>query len=118
MDWTKQVQGLSPFLGVLPGLACHEKRTVADIVGPWVEPDFNSNLIERCRDNWYVPVGQISNYVLATFIRQQLALNLVLPEAQRRIASGFEDETEKAAAAIHKLFPGRLNEGHLMIWIL
>ena len=71
-----------------------EKRTVAEIVGPWVEPNFNSSLIERCRNNWYVPVGQITNYVLATFIRQQIALNLVVPEAQRRIASGFEDETE------------------------
>ena len=71
-----------------------EKRTVAEIVGPWVEPDFNSSLIERCRNNWYVPVGQITNYVLATFIRQQIALDLVVPEAQRRIASGFEDETE------------------------
>ena len=71
-----------------------EKRTVAEIVGPWVEPDFNSSLIERCRNNWYMPIGQITNCVLATFIRQQIALNLVVPEAQRRIASGFEDDTE------------------------
>ena len=71
-----------------------EKRTVADIVGTWVEPAFNSSLIERCRDNWSVPVGELTNYVLATFIRQKIALGLVLPEAQRRIALGFTDETE------------------------
>ncbi|MGO4377656.1 hypothetical protein [Pseudoduganella sp. RAF53_2] len=71
-----------------------EKRAVADIVGPWIEPCFNSSLFERCRENWLVPVGEISNFVLATFIRQQIALGLVVPEAQRRIASGFTDETE------------------------
>lgn len=71
-----------------------EKRAVADIVGPWVDPGFDSSLIGRCRDNWSVPVDEISNYVLATFIRQQIALGLVVPEAQRRIASGYTDETE------------------------
>jgi len=39
-------------------------------------------------------VGAISNYVLATFIRQRVALALALPEADRRIASGFTDDTE------------------------
>ncbi|WP_141753251.1 hypothetical protein [Duganella sp. HH101] len=86
-----------------------EKRTVADIVGPWVEPAFNSSLIERCRDNWSAPVGEITNYVLATFIRQKIALGLVVPEAQRRIASGFTDETEiledELALAIAGILP-------------
>jgi hypothetical protein len=71
-----------------------DKRTVADVVGPWLEPDFNSSLIERCRNNWSTPVGELTNYVLATFIRQKIALSLVVPEAQRRIASGYTDETE------------------------
>lgn len=71
-----------------------EKRAVVDIVGPWIEPGFNSSLIEHCRDNWSMPVSEIANYVLATFIRQHLALDLVIPEAQRRITSGFTDESE------------------------
>jgi hypothetical protein len=86
-----------------------ENRTVADIVGPWVEPDFNSSLIERLRDNWSVPVGEISNFVLATFIRQKVALSLVVPEANRRIASDFADETEilddELAIAIAGILP-------------
>jgi hypothetical protein len=69
-------------------------RCVADIEGPWVEPDFESSLIERCRINWSVPVSDISNYALATFIRQKTALSLVVPEARRRLAEGFEDGTE------------------------
>jgi hypothetical protein len=71
-----------------------EKRSIAENVGPWVEPDFNSSLIERLRANWSVPVGDISNYVLATFIRQCVGLDLVIPEAKRRIACGFTDATE------------------------
>lgn len=69
-------------------------RCVADVEGPWVEPDFNSSLIERCRSNWSVPVTEVSNYVLATFIRQRIALGLVIPEARRRIEAGFTDDTE------------------------
>ena len=69
-------------------------RSVADVLGPWVDPGFESGLISRCRANWAVPVSEVSNCVLATFIRQRIALRLVLPEAKRRIAAGFVDDTE------------------------
>ena len=68
--------------------------SVADVRGPWVDPDFESSLIARCRENWSVPVSEVSNYVLATFIRQRIALGLVVPEAKRRIAAGYVDDTE------------------------
>lgn len=71
-----------------------ETRSVANVEGPWIEPNLNSSLIERCRLNWQVPVCAISNYVLATFIRQRIALAFVLPEADQRIASGFTDDSE------------------------
>jgi len=71
-----------------------EVRCVADVEGPWCEPDFNSSLIERCRLNWSVPIGEISNHVLATFIRQRVALALVVPEAERRIVAAYTDDTE------------------------
>ena len=70
------------------------QRSVADVVGPWVDPQFESSLIERCRRNWTVPVNELSNYALATFIRQRIALHLVVPEAKRRIEVGFTDGTE------------------------
>ena len=86
-----------------------DKRAVADFVGAWVEPDFNSSLIERCRDNWSVAVGEVTNHVLATFIRQRIALALVVPEARRRIASGFTDDTDilddELALAIDGILP-------------
>lgn len=71
-----------------------ETRSVADFEGAWVEPDFESSLIQRCRDNWTTPAGQLTNYVLATFIRQRKALQLLISEAQRRLALGYVDETE------------------------
>ena len=41
-----------------------------------------------------MPVSELSNYVLATFIRQRIALPLVLPEARRRLDARFMDDTE------------------------
>lgn len=69
-------------------------RCVAAVEGPWVEPYFDSSLIERCRVNWPTPVTEVSNHALATFIRQRIALQLVVPEAKRRIAAGFVDDSE------------------------
>ena len=71
-----------------------ETRCVADVVGPCMQPDFESSLIALCREDWSTPIGEISNYALGTFIRQQIALELVLPEARHRIATGFTDDTE------------------------
>ena len=70
------------------------KQSVSDIEGDWIEPELNSSLIERCRDNWSKPISQVSNYVLATFIRQKFALPLVIPEAKKRIESGYIDGSE------------------------
>lgn len=71
-----------------------DTRSVEDVAGPWVDPNFESALIERCRLNWSVPVVKISNYSLATFVRQRIALSLVVPEAKRRLATGYTDGTE------------------------
>ena len=71
-----------------------EMRSVADVEGPWLDPGFESSLIERCRPNWQVPMFALSNYALATIIRQRRALTLALPEARRRLKAGFIDGTE------------------------
>jgi hypothetical protein len=71
-----------------------ESRSVADIEGSWVEPSFDSSLIQRCRKNWSIPVVELSNYVLSTFLRQKLALEIVIPEGQRRLQANFVDDTE------------------------
>lgn len=71
-----------------------EPRSVADIEGAWIDPEFESSLIQRCRENWAIPVSDLSNYALATFIRQRLGLKLVAPEARRRIELQFSDDSE------------------------
>lgn len=69
-------------------------QSVADVEGPWSERGFDSGLIQRCRENWSVPVKDLTNYALATFIRQQIALSIVIPEAKRRVEARYIDDTE------------------------
>lgn len=67
---------------------------VADIVGPWTEPEFSSGLIDRCRIAWNKPLRCLSRQELATFLRQRIAVEHVLPIAINRIQNGDDDETE------------------------
>lgn len=71
-----------------------QAQTVEDIEGPWIDPGFDSSLIQRCHTNWSVPLSQLSNEALATFIRQKFAHSIVIPEAQRRVDTGYTDGTE------------------------
>ncbi|MBM3994395.1 MAG: hypothetical protein FJ303_09625 [Planctomycetes bacterium] len=68
--------------------------SAADVEGPWEECGWNSGLIERCRPNWNVPIGELSNEMLATFLRQDIATECVLEEATARMEVGFDDDSE------------------------
>jgi hypothetical protein len=68
--------------------------SVADILGPWVEPDWDSGLIERCRKAWNRPLRDLSREELATFLRQRIAVEHVLPMAKKRLQDDVDDETE------------------------
>lgn len=68
--------------------------SAADVVGPWVEPDYSSGLIDRCRAAWSKPLRDLSRQELATFLRQRIAVEHVLPIAKRRLDDGVDDETE------------------------
>ena len=70
------------------------RRSVADIEGPWVDPDWDSGLINRCRRSWSTPIDELSNEMLGTFLRQDIATNAILEEAQKRLDLGFNDDTE------------------------
>ena len=71
-----------------------ESATVADVVGPWVDPQWESGLIERCKRGWNTPVAELPNDLLATYLRQKIALSLTVPEARKRVAEKFVDDTE------------------------
>jgi hypothetical protein len=68
--------------------------SIADILGPWVEPDWDSSLIERCRNAWNKPLRELTNQDLATLLRQRFAVQHILPIANKRVMDGFDDDTE------------------------
>lgn len=71
-----------------------QPATVADIEGPWIDPNLDSGLIQRCKRGWNTPISELTNELLATYLRQKLALSVVVPEARRRVAGKFCDGTE------------------------
>ena len=75
-------------------VASDDTISVADIVGPWVEPDWESGLIKRCRQAWSTPLRDLSREELATLLRQRIAVEHILPIARQRVESGIDDDTE------------------------
>ncbi len=65
-----------------------------DIEGAWQDPGFESGLIQRCREAWETPIDQLSDEMLATFLRQKIALSHVVPEARSRVQNQQYDGTE------------------------
>ena len=76
-------------------LQISDAKSVADLIGPWSEPGIESGLVERCRRGWYTPVAELTNQILATYLRQRIGLTLVVPEARKRLAEGYTDDTEQ-----------------------
>ena len=68
--------------------------SLADFLGPWVEPEWDSSLIERCRNAWRKPLRDLTNQELATLLRQRLAVEQLLPIASQRVLDGSDDDTE------------------------
>lgn len=77
-------------------------RCAGDIEGPWVAPSWDSGLIERCRKYWYVPVNELPDVMVATYLNQDIARPLMIEEARKRMAGGKRDGSE--------LYDGQLKE--------
>ena len=69
-------------------------RTLPEIVGPWQEPEFKSDLIDRMRNLWLKPLGQLTNHEVATCLRQRTAIDDILPLAKARVADHIIDDSE------------------------
>jgi hypothetical protein len=69
-------------------------KTVSDILGPWEDPDWDSGLIARLKAAWDKPIDQLSNEELATFLRQDMAVQHILPTALHRVEAKIDDDTE------------------------
>jgi hypothetical protein len=74
--------------------ATMDKISIADILGPWINPDWDSGLIARLREAWNKPLRDLSNEDLATLLRQRFAVEQILPIARQRLADGIDDDME------------------------
>lgn len=81
-----------------------ERNSLSGIIGSWVNPDFESGLIARCRDAWQKPIDSLTNEEIATLLRQKIAVEHLLPIAKKRVKDRTDDDTEmfvgELAAAI------------------
>ena len=87
--------------------------SVADVEGPWLDPDFDSGLILRCKRYWEVPVTELPNEMLATFLRQRIGLQIIIPEARKRLESGFDDNSELYEGELLEALKGALDSNCL-----
>ena len=69
-------------------------KSVADIEGPWNDPDWDSGLVARCKQYWSVPANELPDLAVATYLEQCIATQLMMEEARRRIALGRPDDSE------------------------
>ena len=94
-------------------LASHElghRYYLSDLIGPWADTDFESSLIERCKNAWSKPLQDLSSAELATLLQQRIAVTYLLPLARKRLKDRIEDGTEMyegelEAAIEHASYP-------------
>jgi hypothetical protein len=71
-----------------------DTSSLSDLIGPWIDSDWNTGLIERCKNAWGKPLRDLSRAELATLLRQRIALEHLLPIAKKRLEDGVDDDTE------------------------
>lgn len=67
--------------------------TVSSLVGPW-SGDTSTGLTARCKNAWDIPLQELSDLMVATFLNQGIAASQMTIEAQRRLQSQERDGTE------------------------
>jgi len=68
--------------------------SLANILGPWIDPNWDSGLVNRCKSAWNKPIQTLTNEELATLLRQRFAIEHLLPIAKGRLETSFDDDTE------------------------
>lgn len=69
------------------------QKSVATIIGPW-SGTIESGLLQRCFESWGTPLSELSDYMVATFLMQRIALYDLMSEAERRLLNAERDDTE------------------------
>jgi hypothetical protein len=79
-----------------------EVQSIADLLGSWVQPDWDSGLVERMRIAWSKPLLKLSREELATFLRQRIAVEHLLPIARQRLLHDADDDTEMTEGELER----------------
>jgi hypothetical protein len=69
-------------------------KSIADLIGPWVDSEWETSLILRCKEAWNKPLKELTNKELATFLQQRIATTQILPIAKKRVENNLDDDTE------------------------
>ena len=89
-------------------------RTLAQILGPWQQPEADTGLITRCREAWDKPIDQFTDLELVTCLQQKLAVAHVLPVAKKRLETAVPDDSEmfegQLAGAVAEAEKRRVNK--------
>ena len=67
--------------------------SVKDILGEW-EGETPTGLVRRIRDAWDVPLRQLSDKMVITFLNQKIAPTYVILETERRLKNEVRDGSE------------------------
>ena len=70
-----------------------KSKSVSTIVGPW-QGEASTGLMQRCRDSWEMPLSELSDLMVATFLNQQVAVVEMLKEAESRLKRIERDDSE------------------------
>ena len=70
-----------------------QSKTLVEVIGPWVDPNFDSGLIKTCREAWHKPFASLSRREVAVLLRQKIAAPHLLPVATALLESE-DDDTE------------------------
>lgn len=82
----------------------NRQLSVGAVMGPW-QGDSPTGLMQRCRDYWEVPLCDLPDIMVATFLHQNIAVPQMCEEAELRLKHKEPDDTE--------YFEGQLSEALL-----
>jgi hypothetical protein len=72
----------------------NSNASVADLIGPWADSQWETGLILGCKAAWNKPLRELTNKELATFLRQDIAASQILPIARTRVENKVDDASE------------------------
>ncbi len=71
----------------------NKQISVKDIEGVW-SGDAITGLMQHCKDAWEIPLIELEDIMVVTFLNQKIALSHMILEAERRLKDEKPDDSE------------------------